>query len=245
MCKETVSTDDVFIHSVEAAPEPMCVLATRHQIIDLERFCTGENFSVMSVDPTFNLGSFYVTPLTYKHKLARSKKKNGSHPLLLGPIFVHQTKTFHAFHYFASTLVRLNSYLKQIKAFVTDGESELIKAFQNVFHCAVHLRCSNHLKQNIKEKLCSLKVPSGACNDILADIFGAQVGTHFEKGLVDAQDEATFSVLLKSLQEKWSNLEMSGISEQNMPQFHAWFTEYKAPDIIASELPAVRIRAGI
>ena len=44
-----------------------------------------------------------------------------------------------------------------------------------------------------------VKVLSGAYNDILADIFGAQVGTHFEKGLVDAQDEANLSALLESL----------------------------------------------
>ena len=62
ICKATVSTDDVFIRSVEAAPEPMCVLATRQQMNDLERFCTGENFSVISVDPTFNLGHFMSLP---------------------------------------------------------------------------------------------------------------------------------------------------------------------------------------
>ena len=139
LCKETVSSDNVFIRSVEAAPEPMCVLATRQQLDDLERFCTGENFSVMSVDPTFNLGPFYVTPLTYKNKLARSRKKNGSNPLLLGPIFVHQTKTFHSFHYFASTLVRLNPNLHQIRAFGTDGECELFKAFQMGFFLVPHI----------------------------------------------------------------------------------------------------------
>ena len=37
---------------------------------------------------------------------------------------------------------------------------------------------------------------------------------------------------------------MSGSSEQNMPQFHAWFTRYKASDIIVSVLPPVRISTG-
>ena len=48
LCKYGISTDDVFIHCNEAAPEPMCVLATKQQLLDMERFCTGENFSILS-----------------------------------------------------------------------------------------------------------------------------------------------------------------------------------------------------
>ena len=65
LCKNRISTKDAFVRSVEAAPEPLCVLATKQQLVDMERFCTGENFSVLSADPTFNLGPFYVTPLMY------------------------------------------------------------------------------------------------------------------------------------------------------------------------------------
>ena len=48
LCKDSISTDDVFIHRNEAAPEPMCVLETKQQLLDMERFCTGENFSILS-----------------------------------------------------------------------------------------------------------------------------------------------------------------------------------------------------
>lgn len=64
MCKDSYDSEDVFVQSVEAVPEPMCVLATKQQLVDIECFCTGEPSSVLSIDPTFNLGPFYVTPMT-------------------------------------------------------------------------------------------------------------------------------------------------------------------------------------
>ena len=91
MCKES-SGLSAFVRSVEAAPEPMCILASDQQLADIERFCTGDLTSVLSIDPTFNLGSFYVTPTTYHNLLVTNK--NGSHPILLGPTLIHQTKTF-------------------------------------------------------------------------------------------------------------------------------------------------------
>ena len=123
-CKETSSGSDAFIHSIEAAPEPMCVLATDKQLNDLQCFCTDSPSSVLSINPTFNLGPFYVTPMTYHNLLVKTER--GNHPIILGPILIHQTKTFQPFHYFASTLIRLNPELVKLKAFGTDGESELI-----------------------------------------------------------------------------------------------------------------------
>lgn len=57
MCKKS-SGSQVYVRSVEAAPEPMCILTTDQQLSDMERFCTNDPFSVVSVDPTFNLGPF-------------------------------------------------------------------------------------------------------------------------------------------------------------------------------------------
>lgn len=54
---------------MEAAPEPMCILATDQQLTDLERFCTRDPFGIIGIDPTFNLGPFYVTPITYQNLL--------------------------------------------------------------------------------------------------------------------------------------------------------------------------------
>ena len=92
MCKDSYGTEKEFFRAVEAAPEPMCVLATNQQLLDMERFCTGEKSSVASIDPTFNLGPFSVTPITY-HNLMVKTTRNGNHPILLGHVLIHQTKT--------------------------------------------------------------------------------------------------------------------------------------------------------
>ena len=75
-CKETSSGSDAFIRSVEATPEPMCVLATNQQ---LSGFCSDVPSSVLSVDPTFNLGPFYVTPTTYHNFFSENRWRKSSH----------------------------------------------------------------------------------------------------------------------------------------------------------------------
>lgn len=166
MCKESLGSQ-AYVIPVEAAPEPMCVLTTDQQLADLVRFCTGDPFGVISVDPTFNLGPFYVTPITYQNPLVETEK--GSHPIVLGPVLLHKTKTFHPFQYFASTLIMLNPQLIRLKAFGTDGEPELKKAFSVVFPTAVHLRCINHMRQNVNDKLHALHIPKDIWNEFETD----------------------------------------------------------------------------
>ena len=232
-----LSTTEAFIRSVEAAPEPMCVLSTDQQLYNMERFCTQSPSSVL---PTFNLGDFYVTPTTFHNLLV--KNRQGCHPIISGPILIYRTKEFEPFHYFASTLVRLNPNIMNLKSFGTDGESQLIKAFQVVFPHAVHLRCSNHLRQNVKDKLHALAIPQNLWKEFLSDIFGQQVGTQYEKGLVDSESPEVFKNALARLESRWNNLE-SSVSERD-PQFHSWFAQYKMDLIANSVLPPVREKAG-
>lgn len=63
-----------FVRAVNAAPEPAVVVTTDRQLQDLARFCTTTfEFSPLTVDPTFNLGDFDVTIITYHHLLVHSK----------------------------------------------------------------------------------------------------------------------------------------------------------------------------
>lgn len=173
------------------------------------------------------------------------KTDRGNHPIILGPVLVHHTKTFRPFHYLASTMIRLNPRLVQLRAFGTDGEPELIKAFRTCFPHAVHLRCMNHLRQNVKDKLHDLKIPQNVWKNFLSDIFGVQVGNHFECGLVDSPSDTIFSAQLKSLKERWNNLERSYKGSSSSPEFHTWFLTYKSRDFIECALPEVRTKAGI
>ena len=157
---------------------------------------------------------------------------------------MHQTKTFQPFHYFASTLIHLNPKLINIRSFGTDGEPELIKAFKICFPKAIHLRCVNHLRQNIKDKLRLIGITQGDCKEFLNDIFGVQRREHFEVGLIYAEFEAIFSTALMRLKDKWNNLERSFIAQGSPPKFYDWFLKYKVSDITCV-LPEVRKRAGM
>lgn len=53
--------------------------------------------------------------------------------------------------------------------------------------------------QNIKDKLRDLNMSQNVTKEIVADIFGTRIGTHFESSLADAQSEALFK---KSLERR-------------------------------------------
>ena len=62
-----------FVHDCHPSPEPAFALSRDWQLNDLVRFCTvSSSFSVLTVDPTFNLGDFDVTPTAYHHLLLKT-----------------------------------------------------------------------------------------------------------------------------------------------------------------------------
>ena len=68
-------TTNKFIRDIKMAPEPAIVLADDQQLADLQRFCTSSlDFGVLTVDPTFSLGDFDVTPITYRHLLLETRR---------------------------------------------------------------------------------------------------------------------------------------------------------------------------
>lgn len=73
-CKSSNS----FVWSVVAAPQPMAVLCTDQQQDDMVRFLTNPlNYVIMGVDPAFNFGDIYVTPIVYQHLLLEPNYAGG------------------------------------------------------------------------------------------------------------------------------------------------------------------------
>ena len=131
-CKNA-EKDDRFVQDVVCAPEPMAVLATEQQLVDMERFCCDPyQFSIFSVDPTFNLGEFSVTPTVFKNFILEDTKTHNS-PTVLGPLLVHYHKTFRTYNYFFSILIGLRSSLRSIQAVGTDGEKALSGALTECY----------------------------------------------------------------------------------------------------------------
>ena len=232
-----------FVRDVKAVPEPMCVLATDHQLDDMVRFCTiPNNFSVLCIDPTFCIGEFNVTPIVYQHRLLETCR-TGNYPIVHGPILVHQKKEFASYHYFLSTLIGLKPQLKAVQAFGTDGEGALVEALKSSFPWAQQLRCFLHMRRNIKSKLNELRFTSASLSLVLADLFGMNDGTTFREGLVDASDEKDFFLKLKNMEKKWNYLEQKDSKQQT--KFFCWFQKYEARAFSDAMIKPRREAAGL
>ena len=124
------------------------MLANDTQITDMVRFCTSSiEYEILTVDPTFSLIEFDVTPITYRHLLLETKR-NRNTPVFLGPVLVYYRKNFSTYVFFASTLVGLSHQLQGVQAFGTDGEQALIDAFSHEFTFFSQLTCFIHVKRN-------------------------------------------------------------------------------------------------
>ena len=74
-CKLAQGSSNVFAQEVKAAPFPMSVMCFDWKMNDRVRFLTSNHhFSVLTVDTTFKLGEFYVTPMTYPHLMVENIK---------------------------------------------------------------------------------------------------------------------------------------------------------------------------
>ena len=81
---QKAKTGDSYIRDVKATPDPAIVVASDRQLDDLVRICGTLNTSetsIMTVDPTFSLGEFDCTPITYHHLLLTSQHYKSS-PIL-------------------------------------------------------------------------------------------------------------------------------------------------------------------
>ena len=111
--RPTWRREEVGKRFIRAFLDPAISLATEQQLLDLERFCCiGSNFNVLTVDPTFLLGDFDVTPTTYRHLLLRVSR-TGTPLVMSGPIMTAKM---------LFSLVSMNKNLANIQAFGTDGE---------------------------------------------------------------------------------------------------------------------------
>jgi hypothetical protein len=106
----------------------MAVCYSDWQILDIKRFCTDpDEFTVMCADTTYNLGDFYVTPLSYKHIMLEDIR-TGKPPALPGPVLAHQQMKFTSFNYFASSLIDADKSLRYVQAFGTYSDTNLSNA---------------------------------------------------------------------------------------------------------------------
>ena len=240
MCKESEGDKSVdsFVRVVNGAPEPLAVLTFDWSLADLERFCTYDPPSILTVDPTFNLGDFFVTVTTYKHPMLINS--SGKHPSMIGPLFIHQQKKFESYYFFASSLVSLNPKLRYIGAIGTDGEKALSDAFSVVFNNPLHVRCFLHFRGNLEAKLKELKISKQARVEYLRDVFGNPSG--MEEGLVDSSDEQELEKSIENLKGMWNDREKPF---NDPPCFYDWFVSNCKQVVQTTMLKPLRMAAGL
>ena len=244
-CKKEESKADPFIRIVQGAPDSMCLLATNRQLHDMVRFCTNrDEFSIVGVDPTFNLGDFSVTMTTYRH-LQLYDCTTKKHPVLLGPLLIHQRKSKQSYYFMASSLVGLCPQLSSLLCFGTDGEKALGDAFELQFQNATHLLCFLHVKECIMIKLRDMGIAAEA-KQFINEIFGYQEGTHHFTGLVDCDTTDECDRKLAALEDIWNEREMRirGTSSTNS-SFFTWFLDYQAENMKTKMLKPLRVKSGL
>ena len=145
--------DSSYIRDVSIGKEGLSiVLASGVQLAEMEKLCTEEMmFAVMQIDPTFNLGPYECTPISYQNLLLE-RKSTGKPPVFVGPVLIHYKKDEHTCMDFLNKLKSLRAGLQEIISFGTDGEITLVNALQSCFPKGTEksLRCFRHFRQNVE-----------------------------------------------------------------------------------------------
>ena len=145
--------EDELVKNHTDFPIDTWVLGTKVMHSDLVRFTTCEGLRrPFSVDPTFNMGPFEVTPIVYQNLILTNKHTN-NHPVFLGPTMVHHNKDYGTYKILSSTCVSKCKGFRNAKGFITDGEAPLQGAFEDDLSEATALRCFRHFEGNCKEHL--------------------------------------------------------------------------------------------
>ena len=199
------SEEEPFIREVSLEKENLTiVLASENQLAKLAKYSTSElDFSIVQLHPTFNLGPYECTPISYRNLLLKSKR-SGTSPVRLGPVLIHRRKDEKTFREFLQTVVDAKPKLKEILSCGTDGEIALINAIQSVLPKADEssVRCFKHLQDNMKSALGSIGV-AGRQRDYIDDVFDSVDNDGiYLAGLLDAESPEEFDGTLQSLRQR-------------------------------------------
>ena len=141
-------TSEEFIREMNLFLELSVFVASNQQLKDIERFCTKvSSFSILGIDPTYNIGNYYVTVTTYRHLSFETSE--GVNPVFLGPCLIHSVKEYNSYYRLPESMIKANQKCRNILVFDADAEKNVYQVFRNVLSNAYHLLCDIHMKKNI------------------------------------------------------------------------------------------------
>ena len=219
---------------MEIGPVPYVLVATKQSIADLCRFTTDKTtFSIMHVDPTFNIGEFNVTVLTAQNLLLRNKKDPGRKagiddpsyddlnvsPMAVGVVFITRGKAEEDYDACFKGLVDLCPQLKNCQFWGSDAEDALIKTGdRRLVYSRGRLQCARHTKGDIKRNMCRFGL-----RDHVADVVSQIFGTSYlnirngyavsNNSLLATKSEDEFNAKWDELEAIWATYSTKGKNE--------------------------------
>ena len=71
--------NNTFVRDIKVLPDPAILIAKDYQLDDLVRFSTNSTeHCILTIDPTFSLGDFDVTLITYRHLLLETQRSGNT-----------------------------------------------------------------------------------------------------------------------------------------------------------------------
>ena len=89
------------------------------QFHDIAGFCSDPSLhGLLKLDTTFHLGSFYVTPTSYRNLLLE-RTRTGKNPLFIRPILAHMTRSYAAYSQLLAELKEMEPDIDDVKVQLT------------------------------------------------------------------------------------------------------------------------------
>ncbi len=192
-----------FVKLMLQAPENVIILAKDEHLDDMVRFLKDQkDRDIISFDPTFDMGEFNVTPVSYRNPLLWSSKKHKTKPVFAGAFMISYRKNKESYKILMEELVKLRPELKKMD-WGTDGEGPLCDACCETF-TGIGLRCKRHFRINVCRLIHKLGL-SRYKQEILEQLMGR--GSKYDrKALLNSETHDEFKERLDKLLEYWRTL---------------------------------------
>ncbi|CAF1605407.1 unnamed protein product, partial [Didymodactylos carnosus] len=236
LMNRTTTQADGYIASITTTrgQSPMILLCDPVQIQEVIKNCCNpdcEENSILGIDTTFDLGTFYVTPTTFRNRCVR-QVRTGYYPLMSGPVLISYNKNFEAYSHLLLYIQDVtNTAGKKLIAIGSDGDGAIMKAINTHLSTTTHLLCTRHVLKNIERKLKEMNSSECDRDKIISSIF------YDKDSLISAESDEHYDLLFENLHDLWNDHAPDGFVE--------WFRDYYEYKFKHNLIASARQQAGI
>jgi len=135
-----LSRQEPTVRNLQWTPSLRVVFCSDEQLEEIKEECSSiDSKSILSIDTTYNVGSFYVTSTTYQSsKFVHSR--TGKPAILPGPAMFHVKRSEKDFKCFSHSLLEINQGFEEI-AFVGGDRDQAHNGFSMPLKRSLFLPC--------------------------------------------------------------------------------------------------------